>query len=54
MKLVVRLMKPKNQKEQMFKAETFVDDIKNPAESSLTLDGKEYRIEVYYEYPKVS
>jgi len=47
MKLVVHVMKPKNQKEQMFKVEAIVDESKKPGEASVLIDSKEYKIEIH-------
>jgi hypothetical protein len=49
MKLILRLAQPKDSKERMFRIESDVDDIRNPGEAFLILDGKEYVVELHYD-----
>lgn len=49
MKLLIRKAKPKDQKEWMFRIEAPVDDLKNPGEAYVTIEGQEYLVEVHYQ-----
>lgn len=49
MKLIFKLAKPQNQKEQLFRLEFPVNDLKNPGESHINLEGKEYLVEIHFD-----
>lgn len=49
MKVAVKLAQPKNAKERLFRLETEVDDLKNPASAYFHIGGKEYVIEISYD-----
>ncbi len=48
MKLIIRLAEPKTDKEQMFRVEARVEDIRKPGKAYVNLNGMEYLIEVHY------
>ena len=49
MMLIIRFTAPKTEKERMFCLKIPVEyDLKTPGIASVTLDNKEYQIEVYY------
>ena len=48
MHLIVKLSQPKSDKERLFRLEIPVEDLRTPGEAYVTLDGKEYLIEVHY------
>ena len=49
MKIILRMARPRDDKERMFKLETAVNDLKNPGEAHLTIDQKEYLLEVHFD-----
>jgi len=48
MKAVVTLASPETEKEQLFRTETEIDDLRHPGKGHLWIEGKEYLIELYY------
>lgn len=49
MKLMVRLAEPRTEKETLFHLEIPVDDMKEPGIAHVTLEGKEYIVEIHYD-----
>jgi hypothetical protein len=52
MNIVIRLSEPKTDGERLFKIEASVDDLKNPGEATINIDGKEYAIELHFDPPR--
>jgi hypothetical protein len=55
MKVVVKLAHPETDKERLFQIEALVEDMRNPGEAHVHLDGKEYVMEIYFDsIPRIS